>query len=283
MLRKFNDGLKNQRNIYLFITILSIVLLLIYPSLEQFFFALSVSLLATTIPYLLTIFLYRDSTEIYEEKIGNAVAKITDKLETTCYRLQRIDGGLIRIHLDKPDYLYTFETASSIDILVNTGAALFSKPTPAKLSKAIENGCRVRILFPDDKSKIWEIKNNGLGDNSPTSIKSTIAVLVHLANVELPKKRNLGSIYLRRYPSIPTCSMVIVDDMMRFQPYSAYSDIDPAYDISSNEGKLYTIYKEAFEKIWAESKDKEEIAIDYSTYEPKMPRVIRSNVKEVSK
>jgi hypothetical protein len=86
---------------------------------------------------------------------------------------------------------------------------------------------------------------------------SHIDILINeLKQHEPPLKA--GSIEVRAYPFVPTCSIVIVDgEVGRHTPYLPYSHSSevPVYDVTHKKGHcLLEQYQDTFNRVWSRSK-----------------------------
>ncbi len=162
-------------------------------------------------------------------------------------------------------------SAYSIDIMSNTARTFFGKYLGKMEDAIVNNGCRVRILLSNPKNEFWKFKcaKEGLcpGLEIEVEINHVKTMLEKRINSLKEHKPPLkaGSIEMRMYSNLPTCSITIINnEIARHIPYLpfAHSGEVPNYDVTK-EGKLFKEYQEAFERVWNQSTSETVLKMDF--------------------
>lgn len=125
------------------------------------------------------------------------------------------------------------------------------------------HGCKVRIIVGDPENAVWENATISGGFGPGIDHRGDIRWVITQLTALVDDLRGLnpplraGSIEVKRYPSMPTCSIIIVNDQhARLTPYLPYATTTqvPKYDIVRERGTLFQITaRQAFDRAWQNS------------------------------
>lgn len=171
------------------------------------------------------------------------------------------NAGLEAIHLRPAESIFDLlETAESIDMLGVTLRPTYQRYEHRLLTAIERHGCKVRIIIADPAHSFWA--DSTVADGFGPGIDHSSDILWVKAQIEKRieelKHRNpplpSGGIELRYYPSIPTCSIIIVDnEISRLTPYLPYaiSASAPKYDMTRERGTLFDhACRQPFDRAW---------------------------------
>lgn len=146
--------------------------------------------------------------------------------------------------------------AKNISLLFNTGNK-FLLDYESAITKAItDRNCIVKILIADNRNIIFEHKElcNALCPKSTpilAELEQSRAIVKDIIKKSLNTEK--GYITLKRFRFMPTCSIIIIDNIVKFTPYipNIHSRDSVAFfgDITSNVS-IYSGFRNAFEESW---------------------------------
>ena len=178
------------------------------------------------------------------------------------------DSGSIK------DWLYR---ATSVDFMANTGRKFVNLCTDELVDSVALHGCKVRILISDDENPMWgqthvsegASPNTDIGHELSETIKRLQNLKERMEELNESNRRIMGgSLEVRKYQSIPYCSLLIVDSVYeskvcRYTPYLPHTDSAevPSFDITSEKnGKLFVRYEKVFDTVWKKAPPIDELA-----------------------
>jgi hypothetical protein len=178
-------------------------------------------------------------------------------------RLMELGLHDIHLHVGGDEHFYeNFASSKSLDLLYNTGRNTIQRYQDL-IERAIrDNGCRVRILVVSPDAKVLQdvANRNALcpGTNISGEVQDVLRFLAIMRDQLIETKTSKGHLECRGYQNSPLCSLAIVDDhFARYTPYLPYihSSQVPIYDINKRGDGLFIQYKNAFDRLWANSRD----------------------------
>jgi len=180
------------------------------------------------------------------------------------FNRQVYDLGLEAVHLHRDISIFEkFGSAHAIDIMANSAKSICYTYGRRMLNAIEKHNCNIRIIISDPDHYIWgksEISNALCpATNIPGEIKDTINYVQQLAEEMKSSKSHLkgGSIELRMYSIVPTCSIIILnDDFIRHTSYLPYhhSSESPTLDVTRERGEqLFLRYQDTFNSVWKHS------------------------------
>jgi hypothetical protein len=189
--------------------------------------------------------------------------------ESFDFNQQAQDMGLksVLLYHDSGSIKAWLHRARSVDFMANTGRKFVNLCKDELADSIALHGCTVRILMSDEKNPIWSNTRVSEGASPNTNISHELSETVkRLQNLkqhveELSEKNGRvrgGSLEVRKYQSMPYCSMLLVDSVeegkvCRYTPYLPHTDSAevPSFDVTSEKnGKLFTQYEKTFEVVW---------------------------------
>jgi len=208
-------------------------------------------------------------------KIHEKLQKIEDKVIALEDSKLIRNMGLKAINPSSGDdsIFENLDSAYTVDIMANTSRTFFGKYMGKIANAIVNNGCRVRILLSNPENDIWnyECVNEGLcpGLEIKNEIKQVRAIIENRVNIlkEYKPPLKAGSIELKMYSNLPTCSITIINnEIARHIPYLplSHSGEVPNYDVTK-KGRLFKEYQDAFKRVWEKPSSETALKIDFGT------------------
>jgi hypothetical protein len=205
--------------------------------------------------------------------LGPACNKIRKAMKELGLKHSEQEEKIIHVSIGDDSIFKNLNNAHSIDIMANTSRTFFGKYIGKMANAIVNNGCRVRILLSNPENEIWnyECVNEGLcpGLDIKNEIKQVKDILENRVNILKEHKPPLkaGSIELKMYSNLPTCSITIINnEVARHIPYLplAHSGEVPNYDVTK-EGRLFKDYQDAFKRVWENPTSKTAAKMDFGS------------------
>lgn len=196
--------------------------------------------------------------------LGTDVRAIVEECLGLQHHLHEMGLEKIHPHIGDEAIFERFWNAHTIDVMYNTAKnATFRYGNRIKHAIATR-GCRVRILISDTENPF--MNNEAIvhalcpGTDIRQEVKDVIAhinILIDELKHHEPSLK-AGSLEVRAYPFVPTCSIVIVDGEVgrhtAYLPYTHSSEV-PIYDVTRRKGHcLLEQYQDTFNRVWVRSK-----------------------------
>lgn len=202
---------------------------------------------------------------------------VTEQLERLLKFSRSVyDNGIDTVQLNAGDTtIYDrFPQAHSIDMMHSTGKVV-GNFHGNKIEQAIaKKGCVVRVLLANPEGPVWQnrVLREGLCPGTNIAAESQDAVTQIAQIVQNLDERlsaiHRGSLEVRRYSTVPTCNLVIVDDReVRVTPYLPYhkSNDVASFDVSNERrSDLFAKYRKTFDLVWGHSEHDVVLRHDFS-------------------
>lgn len=194
------------------------------------------------------------------------------------------DMGLKDVHLrfESGTIIDWLKHASRVDFMANTGRKFLNLCEDELVSAIALYGAEVRILISDEGNRFWEDEHVSQAASPGSKIASELEETTRrLQNMEgrlRAKKKNRktrrGTLEVRKYKSMPYCSILIADGaegkVARHTPYLHYMDSAnvPSFDVSGDKnGALFAMYEGVFDTVWDESAENQIFKVDLGSDE----------------
>lgn len=216
---------------------------------------------------------YDSQRENIEDALGPACNEIRNAIEELGLRHSEQEENIIRVSTGDESIFENLNNANSIDIMANTSRTFFGKYIRKMTNAIANNGCRVRILLSNPENEIWnyECVNEGLcpGLDIKNEIEQVKNILKNKMDVLKEHKPSLkaGSIELKMYSNLPTCSIIIINnEIARHTPYLplTHSGEVPNYDVTK-EGRIFKEYQDVFQRVWEKSTSETVVKMDFGS------------------
>ena len=205
--------------------------------------------------------------------LGPACSEILNSMKELGLRHSEQEEKIIQVSTGDESIFENLNNARSIDIMANTSRTFFGKYIGKMTNAILNNGCRIRILLSNPENEIWnyECVNEGLcpGLDIKNEIEQVKTMLKNRVDFLKEHKPSLkaGSIELKMYSNLPTCSITIINnEIARHTPYLplAHSGEVPNYDVTK-EGRLFKEYQDAFKRVWEKPTSETVVKMDFGS------------------
>ena len=216
---------------------------------------------------------YDPQRENIEDALGPACNTIRKEIKELGLRHSEQKEEIIRVSAGDESIFENLNNARFIDIMANTSRTFFGKYIGKMKNAIVDNGCRVRILLSNPENEIWnyECVNEGLcpGLDIKNEIDQVKTILKNKVDMLKEYKPSLkaGSIELKMYSNLPTCSIIIINnEIARHTPYLplSHSGEVPNYDVTK-EGSLFKEYQDAFRRVWEKPTSETVVKMDFGS------------------